>query len=411
MLTYKEFRKKLLTELDQRGIKFEITSMTSVNGEKERISIAFSNFTTDNAVDSDHKPETFGLYPDHEYANYLGLCERESESPIERIVDDALQIMSQLSEKVSLEYVNSLLKLRDEDIIYQLINAKKNEELLKKVPHRIVADDLAVIYRIYKTEIDENSDEKLVTSTIILNSLMEESRYTEEKLYACASVNMPKQFPIFILNVQQSEIFSLLVNGFGYSLMDAKEKVLSMPLSTDIDFSYPARSINLKQKCKITLGTRLSFSDIGECAFRLQNCIFTNGGTILLPQEASRKKSNKLSPEGIVKDYNSQCYMKFDKIMEQLKSYETIPVTDMQQSVWNILEKLKFSSAFGFSNTRDLQKNYLSTFEKEGDALDVVIKILKIPGVLQRNYPGTTHDRVNECIGKIFNLKMEKLIV
>ena len=59
---------------------------------------------------------------------------------------------------------------------------------------------------------------------------MEESRYTEEKLYACASVNMPKQFPIFILNVQQSEIFSLLVNGFGYSLMDAKEKVLSMPL-------------------------------------------------------------------------------------------------------------------------------------------------------------------------------------
>ena len=55
MLTYKEFRKKLLTELDQRGIKFEITSMTSVNGEKERISIAFSNFTTDNAVDSDHE--------------------------------------------------------------------------------------------------------------------------------------------------------------------------------------------------------------------------------------------------------------------------------------------------------------------------------------------------------------------
>ena len=68
-------------------IKFEITPMTSVNGEKERISIAFSNFTTDNAVDSDHKPETFGLYPDHEYANYLGLCESESESPVERIVD------------------------------------------------------------------------------------------------------------------------------------------------------------------------------------------------------------------------------------------------------------------------------------------------------------------------------------
>lgn len=73
--------------------------------------------------------------------------------------------------------------------------------------------------------------------------------------------------------------------------------------------------------------------------------------------------------------------------------------------------KKTYIAGLHFSNTRDLQKNYLSTFEKEGDALDVVIKILKIPGVLQRNYPGTTHDRVNECIGKIFNLKMEKLIV
>ena len=79
----------------------------------------------------------------------------------------------------------------------------------------------------------------MVTSTIILNSVMEESRYTEEKLYACASVNMLKQFPIFILNVQQSETFSLLVNGFGYSLMDAKEKVLSMPLSNpDTDYMW-----------------------------------------------------------------------------------------------------------------------------------------------------------------------------
>ena len=60
MLTYKEFRKKLLTELDQRGIKFEITSKTTVNEEKERKTIAFTNFTTNNAVDSNNKPETLG---------------------------------------------------------------------------------------------------------------------------------------------------------------------------------------------------------------------------------------------------------------------------------------------------------------------------------------------------------------
>ena len=320
MLTYKEFRKKLLTELEQRGIKFEITSMTSVNGEKERISIAFSNFTTDNAVDSDHKPETFGLYPDHEYANYLGLCESESESPVERIVDDALQIMSQLSEKVSLEYVNSLLKLRDEDIIYQLINAKKNEELLKKVPQRIVADDLAVIYRIYKTEIDENSDEKLVTSTIILNSLMEESRYTEEKLYACASVNMPKQFPIFILNVQQSEIFSLLVNGFGYSLMDAKEKVLSMPLSNpDTDYMWAISNFDERYGA----ATILYSDEIQRFANKLEDDL------VLVPSSthewfAYRKSDIEINEayEDIIRETNETLVPKEQVLSDHLYIYE-----------------------------------------------------------------------------------------
>lgn len=320
MLTYKEFRKKLLTELEQRGIKFEITSMTSVNGEKERISIAFSNFTTDNAVDSDHKPETFGLYPDHEYANYLGLCESESESPVERIVDDALQIMSQLSEKVSLEYVNSLLKLRDEDIIYQLINVKKNEELLKKVPHRIVADDLAVIYRIYKTEIDENSDEKLVTSTIILNSLMEESRYTEEKLYACASVNMPKQFPIFILNVQQSEIFSLLVNRFGYSLMDAKEKVLSMPLSNpDTDYMWAISNFDERYGA----ATILYSDEIQRFANKLEDDL------VLVPSSthewfAYRKSDIEINEayEDIIRETNETLVPKEQVLSDHLYIYE-----------------------------------------------------------------------------------------
>lgn len=180
---------------------------------------------------------------------------------------------------------------------------------------------------------------------------------------------------------------------------------------TNVDFSFPSRSINLKRKCKITPGTRLSFSDIGECAFRLQNCIYTNGGTILLPQETSRKKSNRLDTSEITQDYYNQCYKKFDKIFEWLEELESIKVTDLKQSVINILEKLDFPAAFGTSNTKALEKKYFSTFDKNGDALDVIIRILKIPGILQRNYPYTTLERANQCIGKIFNLKLEKLIV
>lgn len=218
------------------------------------------------------------------------------------------------------EYVNSLLKLRDEDIIYQLINAKKNEELLKKVPHRIVADDLAVIYRIYKTEIDENSDEKLVTSTIILNSLMEESRYTEEKLYACASVNMPKQFPIFILNVQQSEIFSLLVNGFGYSLMDAKEKVLSMPLSNpDTDYMWAISNFDERYGA----ATILYSDEIQRFANKLEDDL------VLVPSSthewfAYRKSDIEINEayEDIIRETNETLVPKEQVLSDHLYIYE-----------------------------------------------------------------------------------------
>ena len=391
MLTYKEFRKKLLTELDQRGIKFEITSMTSVNGEKERISIAFSNFTTDNAVDSDHKPETFGLYPDHEYANYLGLCESESESPVERIVDDALQIMSQLSEKVSLEYVNSFLKLRDEDIIYQLINAKKNEELLKKVPHRIVADDLAVIYRIYKTEIDENSDEKLVTSTIILNSLMEESRYTEEKLYACASVNMPKQFPIFILNVQQSEIFSLLVNGFGYSLMDAKEKVLSMPLSNpDTDYMWAISNFDERYGA----ATILYSDEIQRFANELEDDL------VLVPSSthewfAYRKSDIEINEayEDIIRETNETLVPKEQVLSDHLYIYKRSSGTlkTFEQAVQEYLERSRLYFDLIRLNSYDWDDLTLAELRSVGEIIlkDHKKAFVKNPTVEEINHAET----------------------
>lgn len=174
--------------------------------------------------------------------------------------------------------------------------------------------------RIYKTEIDENSDEKLVTSTIILNSVMEESRYTEEKLYACASVNMPKQFPIFILNVQQSEIFSFLVNGFGYSLMDAKEKVLSMPLSNpDTDYMWAISNFDERYGA----ATILYSDEIQRFANELEDDL------VLVPSSthewfAYRKSDIEIneSYEDIIRETNETLVPKEQVLSDHLYIYE-----------------------------------------------------------------------------------------
>lgn len=100
------------------------------------------------------------------------------------------------------------LDCKPENIVFELVNAEKNQELLEKVPHRLFLD-FALIYRFVITPGNEYN----LHSAIITNQYMEDEGYNEEILYEIAMVNTPKIFPAKITMICDS--FIALTNEQG----------------------------------------------------------------------------------------------------------------------------------------------------------------------------------------------------
>jgi len=85
----------------------------------------------------------------------------------------------------------SMDRFRD-DVVFQLINYEKNQEMLKEYPHRRFLD-LAVIYRILVFGPDGEWAGSLVN-----HSMMEAWKMTEEELYALAAKHTPEALPFML---------------------------------------------------------------------------------------------------------------------------------------------------------------------------------------------------------------------
>lgn len=72
----------------------------------------------------------------------------------------------------------------DDKILLSLVNAKKNEEMLKKVPHRMF-HEFAIVYRHVAVE-----DSEKMLSSIITNNLAKEYGLSEEDLYLNGRLNL-----------------------------------------------------------------------------------------------------------------------------------------------------------------------------------------------------------------------------
>lgn len=83
-------------------------------------------------------------------------------------------------------------------IFYKLINAEMNKELLKTAPHKIVCEDLAIVFYI-KVSIDKNG----MSSALVNNDLMKIWGISDEELYEIAVVNTPNLFKERILDLQE----------------------------------------------------------------------------------------------------------------------------------------------------------------------------------------------------------------
>ena len=79
-------------------------------------------------------------------------------------------------------------KLKD-NIVYQVINTERNEDLLKVIPHRNIGD-LSVIYRGVVS-----SDESGISTYVVNNSFAKQFNLSEEQLYSIASKNMHNRYP------------------------------------------------------------------------------------------------------------------------------------------------------------------------------------------------------------------------
>lgn len=86
---------------------------------------------------------------------------------------------------------DDLMKLNPNNVMAKLVNAKKNEDLLKKVPHRRFAD-LALTYRNLV-----NVDRDRIGSVIITNDMINDIyKITEEELFAIAIENLTRDLEV-----------------------------------------------------------------------------------------------------------------------------------------------------------------------------------------------------------------------
>lgn len=96
-------------------------------------------------------------------------------------------------------------------VFSRLISADLNKELLLRVPHRIIGQDLALVYRLM---ISFSEKEGLASSLIE----KKDCNYTEEELYSIAVENTPRMFPEEFISLE--EIFC------GIRTADDKEDTL-----------------------------------------------------------------------------------------------------------------------------------------------------------------------------------------
>ena len=176
---YEEFKETLMAELmDYLPVKYgnwnmELREVPKVNGYLEGISMVSP--VENSASPTIYVKDLFRYYQQCE--NMDRVCQRAAAIFVKGI-DYALRMEEQLEDELPFE-----------NIIFTLINQKENERLLKDVPHRTFLD-MALIYRVMIYD-----GEGGINTATITNSLAEDYRLSEEKLYQLALENTPRLLP------------------------------------------------------------------------------------------------------------------------------------------------------------------------------------------------------------------------
>ena len=108
----------------------------------------------------------------------------------------------------------------DENIIFTLVNAEQNKELLENVPNREF-EDLAIVYR-WNVGTDSNG----LYTNIITNEFAEKIGKSEPELYELAKENTNRIFPSEVRNM--AEVIGEIIFGEDGEYMPEDEEFKNM---------------------------------------------------------------------------------------------------------------------------------------------------------------------------------------
>lgn len=190
MLTYIEFKEKVRNEfknylnLDYKNYIIKIEAVKKVNETLDALLIADEN-KKDCAVPT--------FYINDMYSDYIK--SKDYQFIFEKTADAFDKAMKN-SDRIKMSVDISNFKGK---IVFQVINTKENEELLKTLPHRDFLD-LSIIYRYLI-----NKDIKAgIMSAVITESLQKLIGISEEELYEEAFENTRKINPVMVKTILEA---------------------------------------------------------------------------------------------------------------------------------------------------------------------------------------------------------------
>lgn len=120
------------------------------------------------------------------------LMELRKGKPIEETAESIYYIYQKWNKSDSIIASNDLnVGLAKDNMIYQLISLEKNEERLRNMPHRIIGEDLAVVFSVL---LEKNN--QAMMSAKISHDCLKHWGMKEEELWELADKNTPKLLPV-----------------------------------------------------------------------------------------------------------------------------------------------------------------------------------------------------------------------
>lgn len=181
MMDYELFKNVIVERIKDflppifREYKVETTVVRKVNEEKDTLLIMprdEKNLVTMPNIYLDDMYEEFRQHPD-----------------MDEILEVIAAMVIQYTGSFSPEHVKLELKEKKDAIVMNLINTRRNRELLKQVPHKEIMD-LSIVYRIIMQEADHG-----LMTILVDNRILEELGLTQEELEKLAYKNTGRLFP------------------------------------------------------------------------------------------------------------------------------------------------------------------------------------------------------------------------